>query len=1102
MRASAAARAVAGAAPGAALAAAAAAAMRANAAAPPVAGAAAPGAAAPGAAAPGAAFAAFAAAAMRANAAAAAFAGAGSAEPGAAFAKLDDEVQSCGIAARNAVGEDSGLFSHARSVGGTSDPPVVGLVQTTTGGLETDVNPTFSSFGFLSRDLGKVALARRRAARTGARGARRMAPGPPLDVVADFVEPAAAALAGPAAEAGPKRVEPTAAAAAPKEPAAAAAAPKEPAAAAAAPKEPGAAAPKKKRRASRPKLDDDVMRRLQQKLQAATFGKSPLDLFKKFAGGDGELDATELIKMCRVLLRIPADQLSDVDVRNFVAAVDDDGSKTLSIAELADFVQHGTSTFYADAGATAAKAGDAPALAWGERAIEAAAATEARKARRKKQLRPDFDHEVMKRLQGRLQAATFGGSPAAIFAKFDSSGDGAFSADELTVLFRRHLRIPPADLSDNDIVAFVRAVDDDGTGTLDLQELADFVQYGMATFYADAEATAANAPKASRFGGAGWGERAAEAPAATAARRSRRKKLAKLDAAVVSKLQARLKAACEGRVPLDVFRKFSGDDDELDLHELTKLIRKELRITEDELDSIHIRALMRAVDDADGATLSVHELADFMERGMAAFSPVLPAADYLDAGGADDSTLGRILGALQARLGGDVRKAHKASDGAVTAAFCRDVLCLAAEDLSDVDVDRLTGFVKRSKSDRLHLFKLALLLKRGARTFDPAEVGYAVVVKVAAETRARVVKATIRRKLEAIEAKRLVRATVPRPGKPISPAPSDVVFGWLAEADPAFAPPACGADGTRAVLTDATHIAALLKLRSALVAHESMGRGLAAAACLAAMARALGDLPLHRYHRGGAHRALQLGRAADALAASHALLEADLGAQHFACAKARLAAAQAYVRAADAINVDAAIDDAEVLKATPASAQRAAHLAAATKQLRQLEGLLKGRNPPDARTNAEAQLLLGVCLARRGLAPGRYVETFDRALSLLAKAGADAHALGRARRDYAHCLRDSGDGRALAELRTAEALLFEPPPDPQTVEPTAADGAAIAATPTAAAPPPTAAAPPPTAAAPPPTAAAPPPPPTTDAIECRRTRILWELEAPTVKKRP
>ena len=74
----------------------------------------------------------------------------------------------------------------------------------------------------------------------------------------------------------------------------------------------------------------------------------------------------------------------------------------------------GTKTFFADAATVEALSqatsddssvgsrSTVKSLKWGERAEEAEAAKEARKRR------PDFDPEVMRKLQGRLQAATFG----------------------------------------------------------------------------------------------------------------------------------------------------------------------------------------------------------------------------------------------------------------------------------------------------------------------------------------------------------------------------------------------------------------------------------------------------------------------------------------------------------------------------------------------------------------------------------------------------------------------------------------------------------------------------------------------------------------------
>ena len=110
---------------------------------------------------------------------------------------------------------------------------------------------------------------------------------------------------------------------------------------------------------------------------------------------------------------------------------------------------------------------------------------------------------------GRLQAATYGDDPLHIFRKFDATGDGVLDVPELTKMIRLELKISGSELPDDLVVAFVRAIDDDGSMTLSIDELADFVQYGMDTFYADHEETEAKSQAGGHKKGLGWGERAA-----------------------------------------------------------------------------------------------------------------------------------------------------------------------------------------------------------------------------------------------------------------------------------------------------------------------------------------------------------------------------------------------------------------------------------------------------------------------------------------------------------------------------------------------------------------------------------------------------------------
>ena len=97
-----------------------------------------------------------------------------------------------------------------------------------------------------------------------------------------------------------------------------------------------------------------------------------------------------------------------------------------------------------------------------------------------KKRRPDFDEDLMKRLQGKLQAATFGADPLEIFKKFDKDGSGDLDEVELTRLIRLELKVSENDLPDDLIRprAFMRAIDDDGDKVVNVGELADFVQFG------------------------------------------------------------------------------------------------------------------------------------------------------------------------------------------------------------------------------------------------------------------------------------------------------------------------------------------------------------------------------------------------------------------------------------------------------------------------------------------------------------------------------------------------------------------------------------------------------------------------------------------------
>lgn len=95
------------------------------------------------------------------------------------------------------------------------------------------------------------------------------------------------------------------------------------------------------------KISDEIARRVQNALRLALVGIPPEKVFSKFdKDKDGLLSSDEFRRLVRMNLRIPADKLSDHDIATFVAALDDDCSGTLGVAEVLDFVDRGTATFF------------------------------------------------------------------------------------------------------------------------------------------------------------------------------------------------------------------------------------------------------------------------------------------------------------------------------------------------------------------------------------------------------------------------------------------------------------------------------------------------------------------------------------------------------------------------------------------------------------------------------------------------------------------------------------------------------------------------------------------------------------------------------------
>eukprot|EP00928_Gymnodinium_smaydae_P059847 TRINITY_DN4330_c0_g1_i1.p1 TRINITY_DN4330_c0_g1~~TRINITY_DN4330_c0_g1_i1.p1 ORF type:complete len:604 (+),score=90.83 TRINITY_DN4330_c0_g1_i1:221-2032(+) len=125
------------------------------------------------------------------------------------------------------------------------------------------------------------------------------------------------------------------------------------------------------------KLPRQVVSRMQTLLKTAVMnahGPSGLEkLFRKYdKDRSGSLSAEEFRRVVRVELKLNSTFLSDKDLDALLVALDCDGNATLSVDEVASFIDHGAGTFFAQAGG---EADDDPAthlMTQGEHATDVA----------------------------------------------------------------------------------------------------------------------------------------------------------------------------------------------------------------------------------------------------------------------------------------------------------------------------------------------------------------------------------------------------------------------------------------------------------------------------------------------------------------------------------------------------------------------------------------------------------------------------------------------------------------------------------------------------------------------------------------------------------
>jgi len=214
-------------------------------------------------------------------------------------------------------------------------------------------------------------------------------------------------------------------------------------------------------------MTPEVQEKLRSKLKAAAYtghGGQQLDvLFSRLdKDGTGELDENEVRSALRRVLKIPVNVVSEQEIGAFFFTLDANGSGTINVDELVEFV------------------GTEPEVSkrTGRETPEESSRQKERSPPKPRKLpfKP-LTADTIERLRSRIKSASYNGQGGrqleALFERH--SRDGVWLDDEeIRVVLRRNLKIPPKVISDQEINALCALLDNEGS--INIQDLVQFIE--------------------------------------------------------------------------------------------------------------------------------------------------------------------------------------------------------------------------------------------------------------------------------------------------------------------------------------------------------------------------------------------------------------------------------------------------------------------------------------------------------------------------------------------------------------------------------------------------------------------------------------------------
>jgi Ca2+-binding EF-hand superfamily protein len=216
---------------------------------------------------------------------------------------------------------------------------------------------------------------------------------------------------------------------------------------------------------------EDLFRKIGRRLKAATpEGSSAQQLFLR-ADKDhvGTLAAADFLATVRNAFGVSKNEFSDEELLLLASLFDSDGTGALPIVDLVTFAEKGLGALKRDP-------------EWTLRPVAQSPAAKARRQAKKMLEKAAVFQSLQDKLVTACGANANDGvelTAEQLWNKFDRSNDGIISTRELFNAVRGIMLIPKNELADTDVNALVEAVDTDGSGNLEIDQLVAFTELGL-----------------------------------------------------------------------------------------------------------------------------------------------------------------------------------------------------------------------------------------------------------------------------------------------------------------------------------------------------------------------------------------------------------------------------------------------------------------------------------------------------------------------------------------------------------------------------------------------------------------------------------------------